>query len=147
MGAQVAGLRGGQARGAGRERDSGLRPAPGADGRGAGGSRAAVPGSGFGREGPAEAASNQPSGRDSQLPITARPGRPRPAASFVPLALVALSAPSGPCDFWPARTRLCARACVQASPWPCTLMCPQLAQGPRERLAKAPEKLLGEDEL
>lgn len=57
------------------------------------------------------------------------------------------SAPSGPCDFWPARTRLCARACVQASPWPCTLMCPQLAQGPRERLAEAPEKLLGEDEL
>lgn len=77
-------------------------------------------------------------------PGPAAPALPRP---LFPLALVALSAPSGPCDFWPARTRLCARACVQASPWPCTLMCPQLAQGPRERLAKAPEKLLGEDEL
>lgn len=102
------------------------------------------------------------------------PARPPPPyrvlCSFSPWWPSAPSVPCGPapglrlCDFWPARTRLCVRACVQgpplpvpghigplrqgqACPWPCTLMCPQLAQGPQEGLAKAPEKLLREDEL
>lgn len=131
-----------QARGAGQERDSGLRPAPGADGRGAGGSRAAVPGSGFGREGrsgregPAGAASNQPPGRDSQLPITARPGHPRPAASFVP------SCPGGPRRRAVPAARLPAsalRLLARADPVVCTRVCAGSAPAcPRAHWAPPP---------
>ena len=83
-------------------------------------SRATVWGSGFGRKGPSEAAANHRPTRpplSGRQPIAARPGRPRPAASFVP------ARPGGPGGRAPGPRPLALRLPARADPAACTCPC------------------------